>query len=193
MLILAGAIFLRCFWRRSLHRRTHDDLAAFGTRDSAADEEQVALDIDLDDFQILDRATHDAHVARHALALEHAARGLALADGARSSVRHGHTVRGVVAGEVVTLHRAGEALADRGARDINDRADFEDARLDFAAHGEVGALFFLEAEFDQRLARLDIRFRVVTGGGLRQQLRTLLAERNLNGAIAVLVDGSSLE
>ena len=192
VLILAGAIFLRCFWRRGLHRRTHDDLAAFGTRDSAADQEQVTFDVDLDDLEVFDRAAHDTHVARHALALEHAARGLALADGARRTVRHGHAVRGMVAGEVVTLHRAGEALADRGARDVDDGAHFEQARLDFAAHGEVGALFFLEAEFDHRLARLDIRFRVVTRGGLRQKLRTLLAERNLNGAISVLVDGFHL-
>ena len=114
--------------RRGLHRRTHDDLAAFGARNRAADQQQVALDVDLDDLEVLDGAANHTHVARHALALEHAARRLALADRARRSVRHGHTVRGMVTGEVVTLHRAGEALADRGARDIDDRADFEDGR-----------------------------------------------------------------
>ena len=98
----------------------------------------------------------------------------------------------MVAGEVVTLHRAGEALADRGARDIDNGARFEDAGLELATDGEVSAFFFGEAEFHQRLARLDIRFRVVTRGSLRQKLRTLLAEGHLNGAIAVLVDGLHL-
>ena len=60
------------------------------------------------------------------------------------------------------------------------------------ADREVGAFFFREAELDERFARLDVRLRVVTRGRLRQQLRTLLAERNLNGAISVLVDGLHL-
>src|SRR4029079_19126538 len=93
---------------------------------------------------------------------------------------------------VVTLHGAGEALADRGPRDVNNSAHFKQPGLDFAAHGEVGTLFFRESEFDQGLARLDIRVRVVTRSSHRQKLRTLLAERHLNGAIAVLVDGLHL-
>ena len=99
-----------------------------GARNRAADQQQVALGVDLDDLQILDRAANHAHVTGHALALEHAARRLALADRARGSVRHGHTVRGMVTAEVVTLHRAGEALADGGARDIDDLASLEDGR-----------------------------------------------------------------
>src|SRR6478736_3070188 len=102
------------------------------------------------------------------------------------------TVRRMMTREVVTLHGAGEALADRGARDIDDGAHFKQTRFDFAAHGEVSTLFFRESEFDHGLARLDIRFRVVTRSSLRQKLRTLLAERHLNGAITVLVDGLHL-
>ncbi len=50
----------------------------------------------------------DAHVARHALALEHAARRLALADGARRAVRHRVAVGLHAAREIVALHGAGE-------------------------------------------------------------------------------------
>jgi hypothetical protein len=98
----------------------------------------------------------------------------------------------VVTGEVVTLHRAGEALADRGARDVDDGAHGEDAGLDLAAHGEVGAFFFTEAKLDHRLARLDVGLGEVTGSRLGQKLRALLAEGNLDGAVAVLVDGFHL-
>src|SRR6185369_110583 len=76
-----------------LHRRTHDDLATLGTWHRAADQQQVARGIDLDDTQFLDGATHDTHVAGHALALEHAARRLALTDRTRCAVRDRVTMR----------------------------------------------------------------------------------------------------
>ena len=101
-------------------------------------------------------------------------------------------VRRLAAGEVVALHRAGEALADGGAGDIDDLARLEDVGLELGAGGEIGAFACGEAEFDQRLARLDLGFGVVARGGLREQLRRLLAERHLDGAIAVVLDGLHL-
>src|SRR6185503_20843330 len=98
----------------------------------------------------------------------------------------------MVATEVVPLHRAGETFTDRGARHVDDGAHFEDAGLELGADREIGAFFFREAELDERLARLDVRLRVVTRGRLREQLRTLLAEADLDGAVAVLVDGFHL-
>ena len=56
-----------------LQRGTHDDLTTLGSRHGAADEEQVTLGVDLDDLEVFRGATGNTHVARHALALEHAA------------------------------------------------------------------------------------------------------------------------
>src|SRR3546814_84741 len=50
-------------------------------------------------------------------ALEHTARVLIVAGRAVRAVRDRHAVAGAQAGEVVPLHGAGEALADRGAGD----------------------------------------------------------------------------
>jgi hypothetical protein len=72
-----------------------------------------------------------------------------------------------VTGEVVALHRAREALADRGAGDIDDLARLEVVHLENSAPVHVGV--FLrggQAELDQRLARSDVRLGVMAGDGL---------------------------
>src|SRR6202034_1639275 len=84
--------FLTTCLTGSLDGRPHDDASALGTRDCAADQQQVAGDVHLDDAQIFDGAVPDAHVTRHALALEHATRSLALTDGTRRAMRHRVTV-----------------------------------------------------------------------------------------------------
>src|SRR5256884_6350461 len=68
---------------RRLQRRAHDHLPALGSRYRAADQEQVALQFDLHHAQVLGAPPYHAHVTGHAPPLEHAARGLSLADGPR--------------------------------------------------------------------------------------------------------------
>jgi hypothetical protein len=133
----------------SLQRRTHDDFAARRARHRAADQQEVARGVDFDDLQLLDRAADVAHVAGHALALEHASRGLALADRAGGAVEHRRAVRSRAAREVVPLHRAGKALADGRARDVDDLALGEQVDLELGARGEIGAFAVGEAELDQ--------------------------------------------
>src|SRR6185437_5220829 len=177
---------------RRLQRRTDDDLAALRTGHGAADEEQIALDIDLHDLEILRRAAHHAHVAGHPPALEHAARGLALADGAGRAVRHRHAVGRRQATEVVPLHRAREALAFRRAGDVDPLAGLEEVHFDLGARLEIDLVAIRQAEFHQRLAGRHVGLGVVAGDGLGIKLRPARAESDLHGAIAFLVLGLHL-
>jgi hypothetical protein len=90
----------------------------------------------------------------------------------------------MVAGEVVALHRAGEALADRGAGDIDDLADLEVVAL-------ISVPTFRSSPSLRRggtrpaRARGDIGLGVVAGDGLADQLRALVAVSHLDGLVAV--------
>ncbi len=127
-------------------------------------------------------------MAGHALALEHASRGLALADRARRAVEQRGAVRSRATREVVPLDGAGEALADGGAGHVDGLALGEHVDLELGAGGEFGAFASGEAEFDERFARLDLRLGEVTRGGTRDARRLLVAERHLDGAIAIALD-----
>src|SRR5262249_30270774 len=107
-----------------------------------ADQQQVAGDIDFHDVQIFNGAVAHAHVTRHALALEDAARGLALTDGTGGAMRHRVSVGLHAARKVVPLHGALETLADGGAGHIDDLTHLEHVDLDFAAGGEIFAFAF---------------------------------------------------
>ena len=97
-----------------------DDDAAVRARHRALHQQQVALGVGLDHFEVQRGDLLVAHVAGHLQALEHAAGEAGLADGARRTVVLVVTVAGALALEVVTLHAAGEALApaDRGDVDL---------------------------------------------------------------------------
>src|SRR5262249_4898127 len=151
-----------------------------------------AIGIDAYDLEVFDGAALHAHVAGHALALEHATRGLALADGAGRTVRHGHAVRGRQTAEVVTLHGAREALARGGAGDVHDLADGEQVDLELAASGQVRALAVGEAELDQGLAGGDLDLGVVAREGLADVGSLAGAEGDLQRTIAVVLGGTNL-
>ena len=135
---------------------------------------------------------HVAHVAGHALAREHAARRLALADRAGRAVEQRRAVGGRATREVVALDRAREALADRGAGDVHDLAGREHVHLDLGARREVRAFAVGEAELDQRLARGDLGLGVVPGQRARQAGGLAVAEGDLHRAITVALDGLHL-
>src|ERR1700760_1799859 len=83
----------------------------------AADQHQVARGHDLDDLQTALGDPLAAHATRSADALLHAGRPRRGADRARRADVVGAVALGA-RGEVVTLDRAGEALALRGAGDL---------------------------------------------------------------------------
>src|SRR5438270_1932982 len=69
----------RCVRPWQLNRVAHGQPAALVPRDRALDEQQAANRIGANDFEVLLGAVARAHVARHFLVLEHAARILAVA------------------------------------------------------------------------------------------------------------------
>src|SRR5262249_47689269 len=102
-------------------------------------------------------------------------------------MRDRDTMRGRQATEVMALHRAGEALADGGARYVDRLAGLEHVHFDLGAGRQISALVRGQAKFDKRLTRGNVGLRVVTGNSLRVQLRSAGTVRDLYGAIAVLV------
>src|SRR5579864_7681101 len=109
----------------TLRRGTDHDVAARRTRHRAANCDQVTLGVDLDHFEIHHRLVLGAHVTGHLLARKHAARRLALTDGARRTMRQRVTVCRVAHREVPALDRALEALALGDARDVDFLAGLE--------------------------------------------------------------------
>ncbi len=100
-------------------------MTTLGTRHRALDQQQLALRIDADDFQILRRALNRAHMTRHALTGKNTTWILRHTDGARNVMRTGVTMTGATGCKVVTLDRAGETLTLRYACHIDHLADFE--------------------------------------------------------------------
>src|SRR5690606_25335420 len=103
-----------------LDRLADHDVAVPVARHGAADVEQVALGVDLDEFEVLDRHALDAVVAAHPLALRHAlADRIRATDAAHLAVVLAVAVRHALAMETVALDRAGEAATLRRPGDID--------------------------------------------------------------------------
>src|SRR5690606_38936559 len=146
-----------------LARGTHDHVTARRARHRALHGDQAALGVDPDHLEVLRALAHGAHVARHLLAREHAARRLALADRAPRAVLQRVAGRGVAHAEVPALDRALEALALGHALDVDLLAHLEDVGLDLAAHLEAADLVVGDAELPQATARLHLGLGQVAG------------------------------
>ena len=101
----------------------------------------------------------------HLLALEHATRGLALADGTRRAVRQRVAVRGVLGAEVVTLDHASEALALGGARTSTfwPASNTSTVSSPTGVRSSQAAQVAVEAEFPQPATGFDARLGEVAG------------------------------
>ena len=126
------------FRRRPLDRVADQHQAALGARHRARDQDQAALGIGAHHLEVQHRHPAVAHVPGHLLAREGAARILAIAGRAVAAVGDRHAVGRPQAAEVVPLHRAGEALADRGAGDVDVLAGDEMVGGDLGADLEQG-------------------------------------------------------
>src|SRR5512132_2428223 len=119
---------------RQLDRVSDGQPAALVTRNRALDEQQAADRVRADDLEILLRAVTGTHVTGHLLVLEDAARILAVTRRTVRTVRDGNAVGSAQTAEAPALHGAGEALALRHARDVDQLAGNEvlcaDARAD---------------------------------------------------------------
>src|SRR4051812_11052933 len=94
-----------------LHRVLDEQPAALVAGNRALDEDEAALDVGADHFEILLGAVGGAHMAGHLLVLEDAARILTLTGRTERAVRERHAVGGAKTAEAPALHAAGKALA----------------------------------------------------------------------------------
>src|SRR3954454_17876600 len=152
--------------------------------DRAADHQQVVARVDAHDLEAALRDALVAHLARPADALEHARR----VGGGADRARRAHVVRAVAhraAGEVVALDRALEALALRGAGDLDLVAGLEGLDRHGLANRQLAGLV---AELDDVLHRRRVGLAQVPELALGEVLLADRAERELDGLVAVAVE-----
>src|SRR4051794_22932957 len=162
----------------------HD--AVLGTGHGTADHEQVLARPDVDDLETLLGHALVAHLAGAADALHHAGGPGGRADRAGGA----HVVRAVrlrAGGEVVALDRALEALALRGAGDLDRLADLEGLDRDGVAHEPLARVV---AELDEVLHRGRAGLLEVAELGLGEVLLLGRAEGELDGLVAVALVGA---
>src|SRR4029453_12806796 len=102
----------------TLDRGTDEEEATLRAGNSALDEQQPALGVDLVHDQRQRRGPHVAHPAGHLQTLEHATGSRRATDGTGRPVLALGAVRRAEALEAVTLHDAGGALALAGADEV---------------------------------------------------------------------------
>src|SRR6201995_2931491 len=176
---LAG---LRRFLRQRLfHRVAAPDPAALGAGDGAF--EQAALDIGRDHTQVERGDAVDAHVAGHLLVLPGLAGVLTAAGRTDRAVRDRDAVGGAQTAEIPALHAAGKALADRGAGDVDELADYEMVSLDFGADRDQRIL--RHAELGDLAPRLDLGEGELAALGLRHVDGLAGARTELEGDVTV--------
>jgi hypothetical protein len=165
-----------------LHGGADEHDPTVGTGDGAADQDEVALGVDLDDLEVLHGDALATHAAGHAHATEGASRRRAGADGARVTVLLLHTVAVAHAGEVVALHDTGVALAAARAGDVDEVTRAEGRDGDRRA--ELGELVAVgHAELGDRTRGLDPGLAEVAGERTGRALRRAIGD--LDGGVAV--------
>ena len=179
---------------RNLDRVLDQQPAALRAGHGALHENEAALDVGADHFQILLGAVAGAHVAGHLLVLEDSARILALAGRAVRTVRDRDAVGGAQALEAPALHRAGEALALGDALDVDQLAGDEMVGGKLRAHVEQAV--FVHAELDDLRLRLHLGLAEMAALRLVEVLGLGRARAELDGGIAVtllLAAGDNLQ
>ena len=163
---------------------TNDDPGTLGARDCALDEDETALFVGGDDFEVLGGDARLAHVAGHALALPDLARILVVTRRTVRTVRNGNAVRCTKTAEVVALHGTGETLTDRGAGNVDELAGDEVAGGQFRA--DVDEVVFRNAELDELGLRLDACGGKLAAQRLCRVLHLGRAGAELDSRVAVL-------
>src|ERR1700749_4149689 len=120
--------------QRLLDGVAHRNPTALGAGNGAFDEDQAACNVGLHHAKIERGDAIDTHMAGHLLVLEGLAGILTAAGRTDRTMRYRDTVGGAQAAEIPALHAAREALAHRGAGDIDKLADHEMISLDLGAN-----------------------------------------------------------
>src|SRR3954453_23855793 len=143
--------FLR---QRLLDGVAHADPAALGAGNGAFDEDQAALDIELNDPKVERGDAVDAHVTGHLLVLPGLARVLTATGRTDRTVRDRDAVSGAQTAEVPALHTAGKTLTDRSTGDVDELPDDKVVGQDLGTDGDH--LIRGDAEFLDLPLRLDL-------------------------------------
>src|SRR5262249_9110564 len=157
----------------SLDGIADDDEPAVRSGDGALHEQDVALGVGRHDLEVQRRDLLTAEPAGHARALEHTSGRGARADRSRRTMHAVHAVPRAEAGEAVALHDAGRALALAHRGDVDALAVGEDVDLDLLT--DLEARHVVDAQLDERGARVDTGLPEVTGQRLGQLGRRLAA------------------
>src|SRR5699024_10188049 len=110
------------------------DEATANTRDSALDEQQVVLGIDLLNLKVLRGYAIGTHAASHALALEYVARCSSATDATDAAVSSLVTVSSALSSKAVALHSTSVVVALGGTANVNEGNAFEDVDGDVLAY-----------------------------------------------------------
>src|SRR5690606_28421974 len=170
---------------RNLHGVLDEQPATLRARDRTLDEDEAALDVGADDFQVLLGAVLVAHVAGHLLVLEDPARILALTGRTKRTVADRHAVRCTHTAEAPALHTAGKALTLGTTLDIDQLAGNEVVSRDFGAH--VQQAVFVDPEFSEDCLGLNFGLAELATLRLGNVLCLGAACAKLNGRVAILI------
>src|SRR5262245_622427 len=176
------------FRQRPLDRVAYRDPAALAARNRAFDQDQTALDVGLHHSEIQRAHSLDSQVTSHLLVFERFSGVLPAAGRAVRAVRDRHAVGGAQSREIPSLHRAGEALADGDAGNINELADDEMIGGDLGA--DRNELLFADPELGHLALGLDPREREVAALGLADGVGLARAGAELDGNVTVLLLGT---
>ncbi len=173
----------------SLDSWTHNHVAASSAWNGTLDQQQVAFSVYAYYFQGLHSHALSAHVTGHFLALEYTTRSLALADGARDTVRYGVTVGVILTTEVPTLDGTGEAFTFGLTGYVYQLACSEEFSFDQIASLEIA---FFKTELPDTATSGNVglgKVACLSGGHARS---TTLADSDLHCTVAISFFGFEL-
>ena len=163
----------------------------FGPGTAPFTKQQPALGVALDDLEVERGDARVAVLAGHLHALEDAGRRCARADRAGRTVLLVVPVARALTLEVVTLHRAGEALALADAGDVDTLAGLEEVGAEHLTDLEAGEV--VDAQLGEVARGGRVGLLQVPELGLREPLRLRGAERQLDRGIAVALGRLELD
>jgi hypothetical protein len=170
----------------------HNHVGAVGTRDWPFDEQQTALSVNANDFQILYCAAYRTEMTSHKFARKDPSRILIHSSRTSCIVRERVTVCCSLGREVMALDHASEAFAFGGAGNVNMLPDFEQIDTNTATELEAGELFRGDPKFTQNTRAFDTGFGKMPGLSLVDTVGATITECDLDSRVSIGLIGLDL-